>query len=227
MVEIPYTPTDAGSIRLLFTRIAGNYDLTNHVISMGLDVVWRKRLARLLEGRERIADVCCGSGAMFPLMGNRLLAGLDFTRAMLEIAARRHPGTRLVEGDAQKIPFRSDTFDGAVIVYSIRNIPDLPAAFAELFRILRPGGLLAILDFGVPEGSFLKWLYLLYFQRIMPFIGSWVARDKSSYHYFVSSVLSFPKRDTFLEFMRQAGFRKCRYEEYTGGAALCYLGEKS
>jgi len=225
-VEIPYTPENAKSIRLLFTRIAGNYDLTNHVISLGLDTLWRRKFARYFRNRIRIADICCGSGAMFSLLGNRMLAGLDFTRAMLNVAATNHPASRLVEGDAQKIPFLAASFDAAVIVYSIRNIPDVPAAMRELHRILRPGGLLGILDFGIPEGKALKGLYLLYFTKIMPYVGSWVAKDESSYHYFVNSVVNFPKRQSFLDWMREAGFVNCKYDQYTGGAALCYLGEK-
>jgi demethylmenaquinone methyltransferase/2-methoxy-6-polyprenyl-1,4-benzoquinol methylase len=225
MVEIPYKPDEPRTIRLLFTRIAKNYDLTNHVISLGFDVLWRRKFVRVLQGRQKIVDICCGSGAMFPLLGNRILAGLDFTRAMLQIAAK-YPNARLVEGDAQKIPLQSGTFDAAIIVYSIRNIPDLDSALRELNRILQSGGLLAILDFGVPEGRFMKQLYLLYFQKLMPFLGSFVARDRSSYHYFVNSVLRFPKRKDFLALMEKAGFKNCRYLEYTGGAALVYLGEK-
>jgi demethylmenaquinone methyltransferase / 2-methoxy-6-polyprenyl-1,4-benzoquinol methylase len=225
-VDIPYSPNEPRSIRLLFTRIARNYDRTNHVISFGFDVVWRKKFARLLKGRNRIADVCCGSGAMIPLLGSRIRAGLDFTHAMLQVAKEQAPATRLVEGDAQKIPFLPASFDAAIIVYSIRNIPDVPAALSELYRILESGGLLAILDFGVPEGKYLNWLYLLYFQKIMPFIGSWVAKDKPSYYYFVNSVLKFPKRNAFLEWMRSAGFQNCRYLEYLGGAALIYLADK-
>ena len=225
MVEIPYKPEEPRTIRLLFTRIAKNYDLTNHIISLGFDVLWRRKFTRLLHGRQKIADICCGSGAMFPLLGNRILAGVDFTRAMLQIAAR-NPGARLVEGDAQKIPFRSEIFDAAIIVYSVRNIPDLASALGELNRILEPGGLVGILDFGVPEGKWMKRLYLLYFQKMMPFLGSFVARDRSSYHYFVNSVLRFPKRREFLRLMEQAGFKNCRYLEYTAGAALVYLGEK-
>jgi demethylmenaquinone methyltransferase / 2-methoxy-6-polyprenyl-1,4-benzoquinol methylase len=224
-MNIPYRPEEPKSIRLLFTRIAENYDLTNHVISLGFDVLWRKKFIKLLNGRNRIADVCCGTGAMFPLLGNRIRAGLDFTRAMLNVAART-PGARLVEGDAQKIPFQSNTFDAAIIVYSIRNIPDVPAALKELHRILEKNGLLAILDFGVPEGKLSRTFYLLYFQKLMPFVGSFVARDKSSYHYFVNSVLRFPKRNEFLELMKEAGFTKTRYLQYMGGAALVYLAEK-
>jgi demethylmenaquinone methyltransferase / 2-methoxy-6-polyprenyl-1,4-benzoquinol methylase len=225
MVDIPYKPEEPRTIRLLFTRIARNYDLTNHVISLGFDILWRKKFARLLKGRNKIADICCGSGAMFPLLGERILAGLDFTRAMLQIASR-YPGARLVEGDAQKIPFEDQTFDATIIVYSIRNIPDLSSTLGELHRILRQSGMVGILDFGVPEGRFTKALYLLYFQKLMPFLGSFVARDKSSYHYFVNSVLRFPKRREFLELMQKAGFKNCKYLEYTGGAALVYLGEK-
>ena len=224
-MKIPYTPEDPRSIRLLFTRIAKKYDLTNHVISLGLDIFWRKKFARLLRGRNKIADICCGSGAMLPVLGNRILAGLDFTRAMLRVASQ-YPGGRLVEGDAQEIPFASGTFDAAIIVYSIRNIPQVPVALKELHRILQPGGLIGILDFGVPEGKWRKKLYLLYFQKLMPFVGSLVARDKSSYHYFVNSVLRFPKRKEFLDLMNRAGFQNSRYLEYLGGAALVYLGEK-
>jgi len=152
MVEIPYSPNDPGSIRLLFTRIARNYDTTNHVISLGFDVLWRNRFARLFRDRKRIADICCGSGAMMPVMGERILAGLDFTHAMLNVCAEKNPGSRLVEGDAQNIPFASNTFDAAMIVYSIRNIPDTRKALSELYRILQPGAFLGILDFGVPKG---------------------------------------------------------------------------
>ncbi len=226
MVDIPYTPEKPQSIRLLFTRIAGNYDLTNHVISLGFDVLWRRRFAKLFAGRSRIVDVCCGSGAMLPILGKRVAAGLDFTRAMLQVARRKSPATPLVEGDAQKIPFCAASFDGAIIVYSIRNIPDVPAALAEFHRVLAPGGMLGILDFGAPEGAFMNKLYLLYFQKIMPFVGSWIARDTSSYHYFVNSVLRFPQREAFLEKMRAAGFVDCHCREYTFGAALCYTAIK-
>jgi len=226
MLEIPYSPRDSTSIQLLFTRIAKKYDRTNRIISFGLDSVWRRRFIRSLADRRRIADVCCGSGALIPLLGNRILAGLDFTRAMLSIAALKKPAPRLVEGDAQKIPFTSGTFDAAVIVYSIRNIPDVPLALKELYRVLSPGGLLGILDFGVPRNKILESLYLIYFKRVMPFLGSRVAGDPSSYHYFVNSVINFPKRETFLQWMREAGFQNCRYEEYTLGAAICYLAEK-
>lgn len=226
MADIPYTPERPQSIRLLFTRIAENYDLTNHVISLGFDVLWRRRFAKLFAGRKRIADVCCGSGAMLPVLGDRIAAGLDFTRAMLQVARRNNPAARLVEGDAQRIPFATSSFDAAIIVYSIRNIPDVPAALSELRRVLAPGGLLGILDFGSPEGRLMKKLYLLYFRKIMPVVGSWIAKDTSSYHYFVNSVLHFPQREAFLEKMRDAGFTDCRCREYTLGAALCYTGTK-
>jgi demethylmenaquinone methyltransferase/2-methoxy-6-polyprenyl-1,4-benzoquinol methylase len=225
--EIPYTPDDPRTIQLLFTRIAKNYDRTNHVISLGFDILWRRKFARLFQHRKRIADVCSGSGAMIPLLGDRILAELDFTHAMIRVAAGRHPGARFTEGDAQKIPFQSGTFDAAIIVYSVRNIPDVSRALRELHRILQPGGLLGILDFGVPESKMMEKLYLLYFQKLMPFVGSWVAGDQSSYHYFVNSVLRFPKRSAFLELMKNAGFQNCRYTQYTGGAALVYLAEKT
>lgn len=226
MVEIPYSPRKPDTIRLLFTRIAGSYDRTNHVISLGLDVLWRKKFARHFEGRKRIADVCCGTGALQPILKSRILAGLDFTHAMLRVAAARYPESRLVEGDAQQIPFRDNSFDAAVIVYSVRNIPDIPRALHELHRVLQPGGLLGILDFGTPKGKFLEFLYRIYFQRIMPFVGSFVAGDRASYHYFVNSVLNFPKREAFLQMMTDAGFTNCRYDQYTLGAALLYFGEK-
>ncbi len=189
-------------------------------------MLWRNRFARLFRDRKRIADICCGSGAMMPALGKRILAGLDFTHAMLNVCAERNPGFRIVEGDAQQIPFASTTFDAAMIVYSIRNIPDTRKALSELHRILQPGALLGILDFGVPKGKILESLYLLYFRKIMPFVGSWVARDRSSYHYFVDSVMNFPKREEFVKLMEEAGFQNCRYTEYTMGAALCYLAEK-
>src|SRR5262249_18566781 len=152
MVEIPYTPEDPRSIRLLFTRIARKYDRTNHVISLGFDILWRKKFSRLFLSHKRIADICCGSGAMLPLLGSRVAAGLCFTREMLRVASFQSPAAKLVEGDAQRIPLQSASFDAAVIVYSVRNIPDVPRMLKEVHRILEPGGLFGILDFGVPEG---------------------------------------------------------------------------
>ncbi len=226
MVEIPYKPQDPGSIKLLFTRIAKNYDLTNHVISFGLDVLWRKKFARLFQDRKRIADICCGSGAFLPLMKGRIAAGLDFTHAMLLIAKEKNPAVPLVEGDAQKLPFNSEIFDATVIVYSIRNIPDVSSCLRELYRVLQPGGKLGILDFGVPEGKVMNALYRFYFMKILPVIGSLVARDPSSYHYFANSVINFPKRDAFVKLISDAGFRNAHYQQYMLGAALVYLAEK-
>lgn len=223
-MEIPYSQKDPSSIQLLFTRIARNYDLTNHVISLGLDVVWRKRFSKRFRERSRIADICCGSGAMFPVLGKRIHAGLDFTRAMLQVAAEKKSPTLLVEGDAQKMPFVSGSFDATIMVYSIRNIPDTKQLLSEFFRILQPGGLLGILDFGVPENKLGEALYLFYFRKIMPKIGDLVARDKGSYHYFVNSVMNFPKRKAFLEMMQSAGFQQCRLDQYFFGAALAYFG---
>ena len=225
-MEIPYKQSDPKSIQLLFTRIAKSYDRTNHVISLGFDVLWRKRFARLFADSKRIADICCGSGAMLPLLGNRILAGLDFTHAMLRVAASRNGSARLAEGDAQRMPFESNTFDAAIMVYSIRNIPDTAKLLSEMFRILQPGGRLGILDFGVPESRIGRALYLFYFRRIMPVIGDLVAGDKGSYHYFVNSVMNFPKRSAFLELVRQAGFSGGRMTQYVFGAALVYLAEK-
>jgi demethylmenaquinone methyltransferase/2-methoxy-6-polyprenyl-1,4-benzoquinol methylase len=226
MVEIPYKPQDPTSIKLLFTRIAKNYDLTNHVISFGLDIVWRKKFARLFHDRKRVADICCGSGAFLPLMKGRIRAGLDFTHAMLLIAKEKNPGVRFVEGDAQKLPFEAASFDATVIVYSIRNIPDVTLCLRELHRILEPGGKLGILDFGVPEGKMMNAFYRFYFTKVLPFIGSFVARDPSSYHYFANSVINFPKREAFVDLIRQAGFKNARYDQYLLGAALVYLAEK-
>ena len=180
----------------------------------------------MFRDRNRVVDVCCGTGALFPILGDRLSAGLDFTHAMLRRARERHPSARVAEGDAQKMPFHSSFFDAALIVYSIRNIPDVPAALSELHRVLVPSGLLGILDFGIPTGEFGKKLYLLYFQKLLPLLGSWVAKDPASYRYFVDSVLRFPKRNAFLEIMRSAGFAECRCVEFTFGAALCYLAKK-
>jgi demethylmenaquinone methyltransferase/2-methoxy-6-polyprenyl-1,4-benzoquinol methylase len=226
MVEIPYKPQDPNSIKLLFTRIAQNYDLTNHVISFGLDVVWRKKFARLFQDRNKVADICCGSGAFLPLMKGRIAAGLDFTHAMLLIAQEKNSGIPLVEGDAQKIPFASESFDATVIVYSIRNIPNVSLCLRELYRVLQPGGKLGILDFGVPEGKVMNSFYRFYFTKVLPIVGSFVARDPSSYHYFANSVINFPKRDAFVEMIQQAGFKNARYEQYLMGAALVYLAEK-
>jgi len=235
------TSKEPARISGMFDAIAQRYDTLNHVLSAGLDTRWRRRLIRALELRDgdRVLDVCTGTGdlaigaARWRRARVQHVVGVDFSGAMLQIGhaklARRELTSRvqLVRGDATQLPVRTASVDAAMIAFGIRNVVDTAAALAELQRVLRPDGRLAILEFGLPKDRRLGALYRSYFRHILPRIGRLVSRHSDAYSYLPASVSEFPSGEAFSAQLRAAGFSSVRHVSMAMGAVYLYLARRA
>lgn len=227
---------DAARIRAMFGRVARRYDLLNHLLSASLDRVWRRRLVRslALAPGTRALDLCCGTGDQAQALrapGVEIVAA-DFCLPMLALArpkfaAGKTPAPDPVQADALALPFPDAGFDAATVSFGLRNVADLDAALAELARVLRTGGELAVLEFAIPSWQPLRGLYLFYFQKLLPMIGRLVSKDDSAYSYLPSSVLAFPQRREFTARLAAAGFEPATFESLSGGILCLYRGRKA
>jgi demethylmenaquinone methyltransferase/2-methoxy-6-polyprenyl-1,4-benzoquinol methylase len=223
----------------MFDAIAPRYDLLNTVLSGGLDRYWRRRAIRSLNfsGQETLLDVCTGTGdvalaAARARDGARRVVGVDFAGAMLsralekagqaQLSARVH----LVRGDATAIPLPANSVDGATIAFGIRNVARPEAACRELLRTLKPGGRLAILEFGLPVVPAVRPLYLWYFRHVLPRIGRAVSRHDAAYSYLPASVGAFPWGEAFANLLRGEGFNNVKSRPLTFGIVYLYTAEK-
>jgi demethylmenaquinone methyltransferase/2-methoxy-6-polyprenyl-1,4-benzoquinol methylase len=218
----------------MFDAIAGRYDLLNTVLSGGLDRYWRYRAIRALtlSGRERLLDVCTGT-ADVAIAGARsgraaTVIGVDFAAAMLSRGVTKVRGhglerrVHLIRGDAMGLPVADGSVDAVTIAFGIRNVQRPEAACAELFRSLRPGGRLAILEFGLPVVPAVRPLYRWYFNHVLPRIGRAVSRHQMAYDYLPQSVGSFPWGDGFARMLRDAGFSQVRARPLSLGIVYLY-----
>lgn len=222
------------AIRDMFAGVAPRYDLLNHLLSANLDVVWRRKAAAALglpTGSE-VLDLCCGTGDQAVALAKRgaRVAAADFCVPMLAIARRKFgrrdaPRPGALAADALALPFPARRFAGATVSFGLRNVADLDAALRQLAGVLRPGGRLVVLDATVPTWQPLKGLYLFYFLRMLPWIGSLISpRGGSAYSYLPSSVLTFPQRQDFLGRMAAAGFTGLSFQNLSGGTVCLYRG---
>jgi demethylmenaquinone methyltransferase/2-methoxy-6-polyprenyl-1,4-benzoquinol methylase len=234
---LSYDGQRAPKVREMFSRLAERYDLVNDLMSFGMHRRWKRETARLAgAGRAgppaRVLDLCCGSGDLCFLSeerGSRSVTGADFTLPMLAIAARRKRdggrASRFVCADALALPFPDASFDALTVGYGLRNIADLPAALAEMRRVLAPGGRAAILDFGKPDHPLAAALYALYLHAVMPLMGWLFHGDADTYRYIPDSLERYPAQRGVEALMRQAGFVHARYENRLLGTMGINLGE--
>lgn len=231
----------ASRVRDMFATIAGRYDLLNHLLSGQMDKRWRrlvaKRLRERLESKEAVVlDVACGTGdlslELFEKIGARVVA-TDFCRPMLEVAARKIPplaaaggqlAIPLIEGDALQLPFIDHSFDGVTIAFGLRNLSNVERGLAELFRVLKPGGSLAVLEFSKPVIPGFSLLFQVYFTKLLPFVGGLISGSRSAYQYLPDSVSRFPDQTELVARMQQVGFERVEYQNLTGGIAALHLG---
>ena len=223
----------------MFDAIAPRYDLLNTVLSAGLDRYWRRVAIRSLAftGRETLLDVCTGTGdvalaAVRVTRGARRAIGIDFAGAMLSRARSKAGETgvgdrvQLVRGDAMQLPMPDASVDGVTIAFGIRNVIKPEAACAEFRRVLKPGGRLAILEFGLPVVSAVRPLYLWYFRHVLPHIGRAVSRHDAAYSYLPASVGEFPFGEAFAAKLRGEGFNNVRSRPLSFGIVYLYTAEK-
>jgi len=217
------------AVRTMFDRIAPVYDVMNRVMTMGLDMRWRRLAARsVVREGDRVLDAACGTGdlAVASLRaGAARVTGLDFSERMLERARRKAPHAEWVRGDMLALPFADGTFDAATVGFGVRNVADLPLALRELRRVLRPGGRVAVLEITRPRGP-LKLFYSLWFDRIVPLLGRLLPGGEA-YSYLPASVKRFPGADELAGMMREAGFSDVRYRLLAGTIVALHTGAAS
>jgi len=234
---LPAPEEKAIAVRRMFGAIAPRYDLLNHVLSLNIDRRWRRRTVdRLLVGMRPeglFLDACSGTLDLALELAGRegflgRVVGSDFTFAMLERGLHKIDEKEVAPAcaDALRLPFSDAAFDGATVGFGVRNLADLDAGLRELARVLRPGARLAILEFTTPRWQPFRALYLFYFLKVLPFVGSLVSRHDSAYTSLPASVLEFPTPDALAERMRAAGFSDVAWEDCTGGIAAIHIGTR-
>jgi demethylmenaquinone methyltransferase/2-methoxy-6-polyprenyl-1,4-benzoquinol methylase len=235
-------PLDKSPRRIagMFDAIAPRYDLLNTVLSGGLDRYWRRRAIRSLAftGRETLLDVCTGTGDVALAAvhaggrGALRVLGIDFAGAMLALASAKirkaalEGRLRVVQGDAMNLPVPAAAVDGVTMAFGIRNVADPPAACAELHRVLRPGGRIAILEFGLPAVAAVRPMYLWYFRHVLPRVGRVVSRHGDAYSYLPESVGAFPWGEAFADILRGAGFNNVESRPLSFGIVYLYTAGK-
>jgi demethylmenaquinone methyltransferase/2-methoxy-6-polyprenyl-1,4-benzoquinol methylase len=227
-------------IRRMFGGIAPRYDLLNHLLSLNVDRYWRWRTTRMVppDGDAPILDVCTGTGdlalAYDRAAGGRVpVVGTDFCLPMLLPArdkARRAGASarvRFLEADTQQLPFPRDTFQLTAVAFGLRNVTDTDRGIAEMVRVTRPGGRVAILEFSRPRHWLFGRLYRFYFRRVLPLVGRMVSRSRDrAYDYLPASVMEFPDGEELAAKLRQHGLTDVKWYPMTFGIATLYVGVK-
>jgi demethylmenaquinone methyltransferase/2-methoxy-6-polyprenyl-1,4-benzoquinol methylase len=219
----------------MFSAIAPRYDLLNRLLSLTIDRSWRRRAVDRL-GWERqpggtFLDACAGTLDLATELARRSgfrgrVVATDFALPMLRLGAAKPPlGTvRSAVADTLALPLAGSSVDGAMVGFGVRNLAGLNDGLAELARVLRPGARLVVLDFTTPSNAALRWLYLLYFRRVLPLVGRLVSGHPSAYTYLPASVMDFPPPPELERRMHEAGFRESGHELLTGGIAAVTWG---
>ncbi len=233
------TPEQAARwVQQMFAGIAPKYDAINHVLSFNIDRRWRKVLMRSLgpvlkRPDARVLDLCCGTGDVlleFQKASAAQIFGADFCHPMLLSAHRKAQQNgvpaRLIEADALDLPMTDNTLDAISISFGFRNLANYDSGLRELHRVLKPGGLLAILEFSHPPGALVKAAYGLYSRVLMPVVGTAISGSREAYAYLPDSIRKFPKAGELLNMIKAAGFDEASFELLTGGIAALHLGWK-
>jgi len=231
----------AAHVREMFGRIAPRYDLLNHLLSLDIDKLWRRRVARrfgavLHDPNARVLDLCCGTGDLaFALRGEAPqgaeIAGSDFVPEMLvrarAKAAAAGAAVEFIEADALNLPFADASFDLVSCAFGFRNLANYERGLQQIWRILKPGGAAAILEFAEPPGKLFGAMYRFYFRHVLPILGGVISGNASAYAYLPNSVSAFPAPEELQQRFERAGFVEVQFERWTGGIVTLHIGTKS
>jgi demethylmenaquinone methyltransferase/2-methoxy-6-polyprenyl-1,4-benzoquinol methylase len=223
---LPQGKEKARRVRGMFDAIAGRYDLVNRVMTFGMDVGWRRRAVRELRlpGGALVADLACGTGDLCRELrrsGYRAI-GFDFSSGMLSEATTDAP---LVQADVLRLPLADRSVDGATCGFALRNVVDLGALFAEMARVIRPGGRIALLEASAPDGPVMRAGHNIYFRRVVPMIGGMLS-DREAYAYLPKSMAYLPPAREMLAALRDAGFPDAVRVQLSGGIAQLLVGSR-
>ena len=224
----------------MFDSIAPKYDFMNHAMTLGIDHIWRRRavniLRRVCPKPSYILDIATGTADLAIMLAQHLdpiaVTGVDLSEEMLArgkekvMAANLSSVISLHQADCMQLPFPNTSFDCITAAFGVRNFQDLPQGYAEMFRVMRPGGTVLIIELSTPTSRIVKPLYGLYSHRLIPAVGRLVSKDKSAYSYLPSSIEAVPQGEEMAKIMRNAGFSDVKFKTFTFGVCTVYIGKK-
>ncbi len=236
----PYKDSNLGKkeqVKKMFDNISTDYDGLNRVITFGIDLKWRKKVVALVLKRKahNVLDIATGTGDLaiqFAEKGVESVTGLDLSNGMLEIGRRKiaqkglNNRVEMIQGDSENLPFEENIYDAVTVAFGVRNFEDLEKGLSEIYRVLKKGGILVVLEISVPTKSPSKQLYRFYTKYILPLIGKVFSKDKSAYAYLSESAAAFPYGENFNNILGKIGFIAMENRPQTFGAATIYTAIK-
>lgn len=240
MTVVPYKDKDTSKkeqVAEMFDNISPKYDLLNHLLSLGIDIIWRKKAIRLLkkDKPKQILDIATGTGDFaFEAMALHpdKIIGVDISAGMLEVGRQKvvkrklEHKIELLKGDSEGLPFPENKFDAVIVSFGVRNFENLEKGLSDMYRVLKPGGKTVILEFSKPVMFPFKQIYEFYFRWILPKIGRLISNDRAAYTYLPDSVRAFPDGDQFLHVLEKIGFKETSCKPLTFGISSIYVGTK-
>ena len=222
----------------MFDRISPKYDRLNHLLSLNVDKVWRRKTAKIVAKKQpqSILDLATGTADLAIAVAKHNpqahVIGMDISEKMLEIGKNKVAEQNLENqielqlGDAAALPFEDNCFDTVTVALGVRNFENMDKGLSEISRVLKPGGQAVILEFSLPEKFPIKQLYLFYFKHLLPKIGKWVSKDDNAYSYLPNSVENFPKPNIFSQSLTSFGLENCIIKRLSWGIATLFISEK-
>ncbi len=226
----------------MFDEISFRYDFLNHFLSFGIDHIWRRRVIKEIRKRFdqqlsslQILDMATGTGDLAIAVAKlhpKHIDGVDISQPMMEVGRRKVNSRELSsmisfrEGEAERIPFDDATYDVVMVAFGVRNFEDLNGGLQEMKRVLKPGGLMLVLEFSHPDTFPMKPLYSFYSKVIIPLFGKLISRHHQAYTYLPETVAAFPSGGAFLSILQEVGLQKLRQIRFSGGIATLYCAEK-
>ncbi|MBQ6188337.1 MAG: bifunctional demethylmenaquinone methyltransferase/2-methoxy-6-polyprenyl-1,4-benzoquinol methylase UbiE [Prevotella sp.] len=223
-------------VEQMFDDIAPTYDKLNHILSLNVDKGWRRKAVRRIVATrpKHVLDVACGTGDFAIALsqaGVEKVTGVDISQGMLDVGNAKVKALGLnIEmhvDDCEHLGIEDNTFDAVSVAFGVRNFEHLQRGLNEMQRVMRPGGLVCIVELSVPSNTLLRWAYKLYFLHILPFVGGLVSGNRNAYRYLPESVLRFPKPDEVCRMLKEAGFRDVEAKAFTFGLCRMFTGIKS
>ncbi|MES2519774.1 MAG: bifunctional demethylmenaquinone methyltransferase/2-methoxy-6-polyprenyl-1,4-benzoquinol methylase UbiE [Bacteroidota bacterium] len=240
MTVLPYKEQDASKkeqVAQMFDNVSPKYDFLNHLLSGGIDILWRKKAIKLLKKAQpkTILDIATGTGD-FAIEALALkpekIVGVDISEGMLSFGREKikklgmDSVITLQTGDSERLQFEDNTFDAVIVSFGVRNFENLEKGLTDMCRVMKTGGTCVVLEFSKPQGFPMKQLYNFYFKNILPTVGKIVSKDTAAYTYLYDSVQAFPEGNDFMKVFQRAGFTQTQCLPLTFGISTIYIGKK-